>query len=367
MSLPNDTNATDEDDDPQYEEPPPLRIFRLALFSLIILASLIGNSVVCKAVWSMPSRKPFSYHLVANMAFAEIISSLCLPVIMVFSFEDGHEIEIVHDINCIVNPIQVLSMMVVTYSLAALALHRYRVLINPVARTLSIKLKLATFFCLWLLPTVVCIPLFLSFTFENGHCRLYHGSSVGSTLTYELVRFVLNFVLPSLVMVASYAAVAWNLRQRIGRKAAEARGSIIPSSHTAEVDIDEPVELHALKNNKEGEEEQQQACQTAPRVLVAVDNCRCVKKENSTDAEQDLLKMIFVIILIFVFCYFPYQVVFLWEILAGISDWQFRHHNLMRIYLFILSCVPSALHPVCYGTMNSFYAKAFSKIFLCKP
>ena len=366
MSSPNDTNATDEDDEPQYEEPPPLRIFRLALFSLIILASLIGNSVVCKAVWSMPSRKPFSYHLVANMAFAEIISSLCLPVMMVFGFEDGREIEIVHDIHCIVNPIQVLSMMVVTYSLAALALYRYRVLINPVARTLSIKLKLGTFFCLWLLPTVVCIPLFLSFKFENGHCRLHHESGVGSTLTYDLVRFVLNFVLPYLVMVASYAAVARNLRKRIGQKAAEARGSIIPSSHTAEVDIDEPVELHALKNSKEGEEEQQQACQTL-QVVVAVDNCKRVKKENSTDAEQDLLKMIFAIILIFVLCYFPYQAVFLWERLAGISEWQFRHHNLMVMYTFILTCVPSALHPVCYGTMNSFYAKAFSKIFLCKP
>ena len=365
MSSPNGTNATDEDDDPQYEESPPLRIFRLALFSLIILASLIGNSVVCKAVWSMPSRKPFSYHLVANMAFAEIISSLCLPVMMVFQFEDGREIEIVRDINCIVNPIQVLSMMVVTYSLAALALYRYRVLINPVARTLSIKLKLGTFFCLWLLPTVVCIPLFLSFKFENGHCRPY-GSDVGSTLTYDLVRFVLNFVLPYLVMVASYAAVAWNLRQRIGQKAAEARGSIIPSSHTAEVDIDEPVELHALKNSKEGEEEQQQACQT-PQVVVAVDNCKRVKEKNSTDAEEDLLKMIFAIILIFVVCYFPYQAVFLWEGLAEINDWQFRHHSLMRIYTFILTCVPSALHPVCYGTMNSFYAKAFSKIFLCKP
>ena len=364
MSSPNDTTATnqtlDEDDDPQYEEPLPLRIFRLALFSLIILASLIGNSVVCKAVWSMPSRKPFSYHLVTNIAFAEIISSLCLPVVMVFQFED----ERVYDIYCIANPIQVLSMMVVTYSLAALAFYRYQVLINPVPRTLSIKLKLATFFCLWLLPTVVCIPFFLSFKFENGHC-LHLKSSVGSGLPYILVRFVLYFILPYLVMLASYAAVAWNLRRRIGQKAAEARGSIIPSSHTIEVDIEEPVELHALKNRNEGEEEQQKACQTR-QALVAVDNRKSVKKENSTDAEQDLLKMIFAIILIFVVCYFPYQAVFLWDSIAGINDWQFRHHSLMIKYMFILTCVPSALHPVCYGTMNSFYAKAFSKIFLCK-
>ena len=158
--------------------------------------------------------------------------------------EDGREILIVHDICCIVNPIQVLSMMVVTYSLAALAFYRYRVLINPVLRTLSIKLKLVTFFCLWLLPTVVCIPLFLSFKFEDGHC-LYLESTVGSGLPYDLARFVPNFVLPYLVMLASSAAVAWKLRQPKGQKPA-AQTSIIPSSAAA-------IKLVTLTNNREEE------------------------------------------------------------------------------------------------------------------
>ena len=88
MSLLKNTTATNDTSEKdqghnQYEETLPLYALRLALFSLIILASLVGNSIVCKAVWSMPSRKPFSYHLVANMAFAEILSSLCLPIMFV--------------------------------------------------------------------------------------------------------------------------------------------------------------------------------------------------------------------------------------------------------------------------------------------
>ena len=91
------------------------------------------------------------------------------------------------------------------------------------------------------------------------------------------------------------------------------------------------------------------------------------RKGNLTvqKAENHLLKMIFVIILIFVVCYTPYQVMFLWEYFGGIEDWQFYYHQLLRDYLFILKCLPSAVHPICYAAMNSIFARAFSRIFTC--
>ena len=338
----------------QYQEALPLRLFRHTLFTLIILASLIGNSVVCKAIWRAPHRKPFSYHLVANMAFAEIVNSLCLPIMYVWQYEKGHKNVIIHDIWCVDNPIQVISLMVVTYSLAALAFYRYRVLINPIQKHVSGKLKTVIFSCLWLVPTAVCVPIFIRNRFVGGHCELH---PVGNGSAYLLVLFTLNYVLPYLVMLASYGAVAWNLRQRIGQNTSYARSnSITPSSATS-------LELHTNYRRRET---------TMPEehrpglVLIDVNNRRCTKPENTSDAEQDLLKMIFAIILIFVICYFPYQAVFLWERLADVDEWKFRYHSLMRRYSFVLICLPSALHPVCYGTMNSFYAKAFSKMFLCK-
>ena len=338
----------------QYQETLPLRVFRHTLFTLIILASLIGNSVVCKAIWRAPHRKPFSYHLVANMAFAEIVNSLCLPIMYVWQYEKGHKNVVIHDIWCVDHPIQVISLMVVTYSLAALAFYRYRALVNPLQKHVSGKLKTVIFSCLWLVPTAVCVPIFIRNRFVGGHCELH---PVGNVYAYSLVLFTLNYVLPYLVMLASYGAVAWNLRQRIGQNTSYARSNSITLSSVA------PLELHTNYRRRET---------TTPEehrpglVLIDVNNRRCTKPENTTDAEQDLLKMIFAIILIFVICYFPYQAVFLWETLADVNEWKFRYHSLMRRYIFILICLPSALHPVCYGTMNSFYAKAFSKIFLCK-
>ena len=337
----------------QYQETLPLRIFRRTLFTLIILASLIGNSVVCKAIWRAPHRKPFSYHLVANMAFAEIVNSLCLPIMYVWQFEKGNKNVVIRDIWCVDNPIQVISLMVVTHSLAGLAFYRYRVLINPIQRPVSGKVKTVIFSCLWLVSTAVCVPIFvIQNRFVGGHCEL-HPVENGSA--YVLVLLTLNYVLPYLVMLASYGAVAWNLRQPIGQKTA-AQTSIIPSSAAA-------IELPTLTNNREEERTLHEGKQRR-QALVDVKNRRGIKPDDA-DAEQDLLKMIYAIILIFVICFLPYQAVFLWERLADVNEWKFRYHNLMRRYIFLLTCLPSALHPWCYGAMNSFYAKAFTKVFFC--
>ena len=349
------TNETSKESDwgiLQYKETTPLRVFRLSCSTVIIIAGSIGNSVVCKAIWKTPLRNPFSFHLVANIAFAEILICLCLLIMMIWQYEGGHKNVVIRDIWCVANPIQVISLMVVTFSLAALAFYRYRVLINPIQSHVSGKLRTVIFSCLWLVPTAVCVPIFIRNRFVGGHCELH---PVGNGSAYSLVLFTLNYVLPYLVMLASYGAVAWKLRQPKDQKPA-AQTSIIPSSAAA-------IELVTLTNNREEERTLQEGKQRR-QALVDVKNRRGIKPDDA-DAEQDLLKIIYAIILIFVVCYFPYQAMFLWEILADVNEWKFRYHSLMRRYVFLLICLPSALHPWCYGAMNSFYAKAFTKVFFC--
>ena len=337
----------------QYKETTPLRVFRLSCFTVIIIAGLIGNYLVCKVTWKTPLRNPFSFHLVANMAFAEIPNCLCVLILLIWQYEGGHKDSIVHNIWCVASPLVVLSRMVVPYSLAALAFYRYRVLINPVERPrTSRKLKILIFCCLWLVPAAVCVPIFIRNRFVGGHCELH---PVGNVSAYALVLFTLIYVLPYLVMLASYGAVAWNLRQPIGQKPA-AHTSIIPSSAAA-------TELLTLTNDREEERTLQEGKQRR-QVLVDVKKRRGINPDD-VDAEQDLLKMIYAIILIFVICFLPYNAMFLWERLADVNEWKFRYHSLMRMYIFLLTCLPSALHPWCYGAMNSFYAKAFTKVFFC--
>ena len=358
MSLPNNSTIANGNDSlyspgvRQYVESSGLRVFRLALFSLIILASLIGNSMVCYAVWSIPYRKPLSYYLVANMAFAEILSSVCLPVMLA---NEENEALVVRA-SCILNPLQVLSILVVTYSMAAIACYRYRVIVEPNPRGPSTKLKLLTILGVWLVSFAISFPLFIGLRYQDGECN---ELPVASNDIYLLTKFILNYALPYMMMLVSYGAVAWNLRKRIAEKTIEARNSMVPSSCV--VETEDQIELQDAPIN-----EVRRFRETEQRTSIISERNRRGSKPESTDLEKDLLKMIFVIITIFVVCYFPYQAHFLWVRIFDITSWQFRYHYLMTKYIFILICLPSALHPICYGTMSRFYAKAFSKVILCR-
>ena len=360
MSLFNNSSTANETVDlsvEQYEESKALHIFRLALFSVIILASVIGNSMVCFAVWSIPSRKPLSYYLIANMAFAEILSSVCLPV-MLANWEDPG---VVVQANCIMNPLQVLAILVVTYSLSAIAFYRYRVMVEPISRGLSTKIKLLTILVIWLVSLAISLPVFIGHKFEDGKCK---ELDVSDNDVYISIKFILNYAVPYIIMLASYGAVAWNLRKRIVEveKTIQSRNSMIPSSCI--VEVEDQIELQDLAKKADELTRFRENAQRKP--LVDEKSRRVSKPETGTDLERDLLRMIFVLILVFVVCYFPYQVMFLWTRIYNIRTWQFRYHSLLQKYVFILICLPSALHPLCYGTMSSFYAKAFSKIILCR-
>nr|XP_058961967.1 D(2)-like dopamine receptor [Pocillopora verrucosa]XP_058961968.1 D(2)-like dopamine receptor [Pocillopora verrucosa] len=362
MLISNFTNNTNSTEPPtvgsvswieQYEEPKALYIFRLTLFSVIISASIIGNSMVCYAVCTIPSRKPLSYHLVANMAFAEILSSVCLAV-MFASWQPSLTDTDLQKAACILNPLQVVALLVVIYSLAAIAFYRYRFIVKPLPRTPSSvkKITILTISGLWLLSFAIACPFFFGLRFRNGKCE---ELSFVNDKSYVAIRFILNYALPYVIMLASYGAVAWNLKMRIVRINERNRTSTAESSCV--VQIEDQTELQDLGEDTRMKER---------KSIVFDQNNRRDSKPENTDPEKDLLKMIFVLIIIYVVCYFPYQAHYVWERVRNITVYQFRYHQLFIDYNFILICLPSALHPLCYGTMNSFFAKAFSKIILCR-
>ena len=72
--------------DSSTPEPEALRITRMVLFSLIVALALVGNYVVCRAVWRFTGAKPTAHYLVSNLAFAEIINVVCI-VFMFHAYE----------------------------------------------------------------------------------------------------------------------------------------------------------------------------------------------------------------------------------------------------------------------------------------
>ena len=359
-----------------FQEPNGLKCFRLTLISIVIFISVVGNFMVCKTVWKIPYRRPFCYHLVANVAVAELINSLCISLIVFYEEKGSWTLG---KAACIMtNPLLVLTLCVITNSLAVIAIYRYRATLSKTRPSGLVKVLIIA--GVWLMALAITLPLFVTrrlvqYSTGDFECRSYFPGDKNSNTPgynkYTIVRLIFTFVVPYFVILSAYVALAIKLKLFVRKTEnhpieMSAFGSSAANA-TEHVQIDN-ANASLSPRLADGRPNIQLEAQTRPQTLhLERNNKTRRRKRNLTveKAENHLLRMIFVIILIFVVCYTPYQVMFLWEYFGGIEDWQFYYHQLLRDYLFILKCLPSAVHPLCYGAMNSIFAKAFSRIFTC--
>ena len=343
---------------------------------MVIFISVVGNFMVCKTVWKIPYRRPFCYHLVANVAVAELINSLCISLIVFYEEKGSWTLG---KAACIMtNPLLVLTLFVITNSLAVIAIYRYRATLSKTRPSSLVKVLIIA--GVWLMALAITLPLFVTrrlvqYSTGDFECRSYFPgdkkSNTPSYNKYTIVRLIFTFVVPYFVILSAYIALAIKLKLFVRKTEnhpidMSAFGSSAANA-TEHVQIDN-ANASLSPRLADGRPNIQLEAQTRPQTLHLERNIKTRRRKRNLTvekAENHLLRMIFVIILIFVVCYTPYQVMFLWEYFGGIEDWQFYYHQLLRDYLFILKCLPSAVHPLCYGAMNSIFAKAFSRIFTC--
>lgn len=200
-----------------FQEPNGLKIFRLTLISMVLLSSLVGNFMVCKTVWKIPHRKPFSYILVANVAVAELINSLCISIIVFYEEKGSWTLG---KATCILtNPLLVLTMCVITNSLAIIAVYRYRATLNKTRPSGTVKALVIA--GVWLMALVVTLPLFITrrlvqYSTGDFECRSYFpgdkNSYTPSYNKYTIVRLIFTFAVPYFVILSAYVALAIKLK-----------------------------------------------------------------------------------------------------------------------------------------------------------
>lgn len=364
------------------EEPLVSFYARVILFAFIMLGSVLGNAVVCRAILSLPARQLlFSYYLVTNLAAAEIISSLCFPFYFVYDWLNHWPFG---DVACkLVFPVQMTAMFVVTYTLAFIAAYRYRVIFSSchplVSRSLA-KVSLVLVL-LWGTALIIVLPVGVmhhAIRVPSGayHCiALFPGDTCHDAsrhTKYSIARFIVSFVVPYLVISISYIAVALKIKTHVAKSNAKHKNGSVTgddllcqNGHPQFIELQE-MEGKASKENGEKTRAKRLTGKTGcPRhALPLVQGVRTGHGDGVMNLELDILRMIYLIILAFIVCYIPIQVVFIYEqVSGGLSNWPY--YIIIRRYAFLLTCLPGAFHPILYGTMSKFYAKAFATLVSC--
>ena len=320
-------------------EPFAMTVVRLSLFGIMFLAAVIGNFFVFTALFGNSRLRTFSYYLITNLAISDFFSILWVPLILVDEqLKSGW---IYGPFLCkLMNPSQVVCGLVTTNVHVAIAADRYFSIVSPFGYSCNhFKYRRAFLVvsAIWIVAVVCSLPLFifrrvLSVTFKSGRKMDYcfeifppmnADSEHGYRQIYSVFLFLVNYIIPLSISTVLYAKIILHLKKT------------------------------KLERKKLGRKFSQRS--------KASTNGTKVYCNASTQLERRFISMAIVIILIFFFCYLPYQVVFL---LVEFTDYaaSWKYVRILTNIVYFLTWVPNALNPICFGAMDQRYSKAFRKI-----
>ena len=364
-------------------EPEALRLTRTTLFGLTAALSLIGNYVVCRAVWRQPGTKPFAHFLISNLAFAELLSTVCL-VFTFHAYEPPWSWKLGYFMCKTLEPLQIACLLVITTTLAIIAIYRCLLMVRPLTVRPSPAKRYAFVIFTWMGSLGMSVPASffrVVITYENNcetnYCHeIFPEGFDNYQDAYSIVLFVVNFVVPLFVMIPSYALVSKKIKEHliVLRRLQGARANTLSMtpSHLASIRVTKEAQRTTCENYNKVEENkinQRHGARNATYPDIMADTGQNKPADNNRDVferENDVLKMVFTIVFIFAVCYIPYQVQFLMQEFGVKEFLKWPHRFTFARLVFSLTCLPSALHPICYGIMSTFYRKAFTRIIACR-
>ncbi|XP_031556965.1 substance-P receptor-like isoform X2 [Actinia tenebrosa] len=317
-------------------------VIRFLLFGAIILVSLVGNIAVIFITYRNRQMRTFAYFLIANLALADVLATLCLPIIVAY-LEIGKWV--FGEVMCkLVNPSITVFAVVTSNTLVAIACDRFRALIFPFKLKPSTSETRLIIALIWMIAFLVTLPSYGSRTVTiDGYCLEIYSSDTEQQILYVKIyttfMFLVNNFIPLLVILILYIKISMTL----------AHITLFPSLH-----FNRPS---SLAQDSPGE---------SPRNSVLLRNANTASATKRQTMERKFIRMLLTVVLIFFFCYVPFQVFFLiWSYLDLTKVVDNKALYYCNHYLHILMWLPTALNPICYAALNERYAKYFKRILRC--
>ena len=356
-------------------EPSASRVFRFILFSVTVFCAVVGNLVICRAIFRRSGRKTLVHYLVSNMALAELVFSVCQAFVF-HEMEPPYGWALGSALCKFLLPLQLMCGITITSTLAVIAVYRCLILQKAIYRRPSFSQSICIISVIWITALALALPtaVFRDLTEKDGNVYCQENFPEGlehHQNAYSIVLFVANYVIPLAIMGVSYALVSCRIKEHM-----QITTRLMEQQHprgTSFTNTDD-IKLTDMQNQVAPLGEEQEASASAPaRIRIQSEKDRhhekslpernCDSKGQMTLAmENDLLKMIYAIILVYVICYLPFQVNFLLLEFKVLVYRNWKYLFMCSRYLFNIICLPSALHPLLYGTMSRFYRTVFYSI-----
>ena len=342
------SNITSRADDLQSPYAIWQAVFIGIMFTIIIVGTLLGNTLVCTAVAIVRKLRSPSNLLIVSLAVADLsVSVLVMPFAALLEVRGRWDLG-----QTFCNTWTSLDVMLCTASilnLCMISVDRYFVITRPFQYAMKrTPTRMALMIGgVWLTSALISIPPLFGWRSKGEAGRCIVSQAIG----YQFYATIGSFYLPLAVMIFIYHRI-YLVSSRIAKK--ESRS--MPSHHHHE-----GTALNNMSNgnNTNGTSNNHEHHRMSLPKLKLFQRKKEQRKGSSSDSKAT--KTLGVIMGAFTACWLPFFIVALISPFVG----DYIPHWLKSVFLWLGYC-NSFLNPIIYARFNRDFRKPFKEIICCR-
>ncbi|XP_062572599.1 5-hydroxytryptamine receptor 1-like [Saccostrea cucullata] len=254
----------------------------IILFFLILMmiGTIIGNSLVCIAVALVKRLQTPSNLLILSLALSDLLVAVLVMPFAATNEAAGHWL--LGDIVCdIFTSLDVILCTASILNLCMISVDRYLVITRPFQYAMKrTPRRMAVMIAsVWMLSVVISIPPLLGWKSERPDYVCFISQNIG----YQIYATLLSFYIPLMAMIFVYFRI-WRVSSRLAKKEMKSQ----PGS------IDKGAEILYLPSHRTPRHSKESDYGTHPNGILKNGGCgdNCSSKKSSKEEDESMLDML---------------------------------------------------------------------------
>ncbi|XP_054848855.1 orexin receptor type 2 [Eublepharis macularius] len=321
-------------------------------YIIVFLVALIGNILVCVAVWKNHHMRTVTNYFIVNLSLADVLVTItCLPATLVV---DITETWFLGNSLCKVIPyLQTVSVSVSVLTLSCIALDRWYAICHPLMFKSTAKRARKSIIIIWIVSCIIMIPQ--AIVMESSSvlpglanktilftvCDEHWGAEVYPKL-YHTCFFLITYMAPLCLMVLAYLQIFHKLwcRQIPGTSATVQRKW-------------KPLQSSA----------QTRGLRPSAKLRISA----VAAEIKQIQARRKTARMLMVVLLVFALCYLPISILNVLKRVFGMFNNADDRETVYAWFTFShwLVYANSAANPIIYNFLSGKFREEFKAAFSC--
>ena len=192
-----------------------VQVLIIVMYSVVTVIAIGGNGIVCYLVYAYKRMHTVPNYFIVNLAISDIMMAVfCIPFTFVASLILNYWPfgELMCPIVCY---IQIAAVFLSSYTLVAMSIDRYIVLVHPFKPRITVKQTSLTIVGIWIISLTIPLPTLVKarviyFSNTTGQCQEDWQNNT-ERYTYGLSLMILHYFAPLTILLFSYSKIGYNI------------------------------------------------------------------------------------------------------------------------------------------------------------